>query len=189
MEGTHIVSIMRTLAAAAVTACAALGFAGPAAADNPPPHPGVLEGVYDYIEGGKKIGSWEIFPTCVPTVGDLRQPLYIPVGCTLHVLAQSSAVTGGNAVMTGGRWTLSRDDLRRIQCPDGSSEPVTERISFDPIALTGNRKVFTGANFECGGLQPSMTDIPFTLVKAAPLPIPVDRYPLICEPGGLRRCF
>ncbi|MCT7660307.1 hypothetical protein N4S67_17990 [Mycobacterium sp. CPCC 205710] len=179
--------IIRTFAAVAISACASVGLAGPAAADNPPPHPQVLEGAYDYIENGKKIGTWEIYPTCVPTVGDLREPLYIPVGCTLHV-APSEDVTGGNAVMTSGVWQFSTPKRKGIQCPDGSWEQVTETIKFDPIALTGTRKVLTTANPECN-LRPSMTDFPFTLVRSGQLPIPVDRYPLICEPGGLRRCF
>jgi len=29
----------------------------------------------------------------------------------------------------------------------------------------------------------------FTLSYREPLPIPVQEYPLYCEPGGLRRCF
>ena len=33
-----------------------------------------------------------------------------------------------------------------------------------------------------------MTKTPFTLTFAEPLPIPVDRYPLDCEPAGLRHC-
>ena len=34
-----------------------------------------------------------------------------------------------------------------------------------------------------------MVTLPLSLAFKEPLPIPVDRYPLICEPGGLRRCF
>jgi hypothetical protein len=34
-----------------------------------------------------------------------------------------------------------------------------------------------------------MVKVPLTLTFKQPLAIPVDQYPLICEPGGLRRCF
>jgi hypothetical protein len=176
---------MRTVAAAAITACAALGFAVPAQADDPPPNPEVLEGVFDYLENGQKIGTWQIYPTCVPTVGDLREPLYLPVACHLHV-SPSEDVTGGDAVMTNGLWTFQTPEREGLECPDGSRKPTNEVLSFDPIALTGTRKIFNNA--ECG-LQPAMKVIPFNLVYTGPLPIPVDRYPLICEPGGLRRCF
>lgn len=33
-----------------------------------------------------------------------------------------------------------------------------------------------------------MTKAPFTLAFAEPLPIPVERYPLVCEPAGNRLC-
>jgi hypothetical protein len=33
-----------------------------------------------------------------------------------------------------------------------------------------------------------MTKSPFTLAFDKPLPTPVDRYPLDCEPAGLRLC-
>jgi hypothetical protein len=173
------VRIIRGLAAAAVAACAAVGLAGPSEADNPPPHPEVLQGVYTYMEGGAPLG------TCVPTVGDLREPLYIPVGCHLHV-TPSEKVTGGDAVMTGGLWTLNTPKREGIQCADGSWEQTNEVLKFNPITLTGTRSIIHN---EVCGLQPAIRNIPFTLAYKEPLPIPVDRYPLICEPGGLRRCF
>ena len=41
---------------------------------------------------------------------------------------------------------------------------------------------------ECGD-QPAMVVVPLTMAFKQPLAIPVTQYPLICEPGGLRRCF
>ena len=41
---------------------------------------------------------------------------------------------------------------------------------------------------ECGD-QPAMVNVPLTMAFKQPLSIPVTQYPLICEPGGLRRCF
>ena len=52
--------------------------------------------------------------------------------------------------------------------------------------MSGTRSVIH--NDVCG-LPASITNFPFTLAFSRPLPIPVDRYPLYCEPGGLRRCF
>jgi hypothetical protein len=37
-------------------------------------------------------------------------------------------------------------------------------------------------------MQPAMTKTPFTLAYKEPLPAPVERYPLYCEPAGLRIC-
>ena len=39
------------------------------------------------------------------------------------------------------------------------------------------------------GLPPGKIVQPFTLSYKEPLPMPVQRYPLYWEPGGLRRCF
>jgi hypothetical protein len=38
------------------------------------------------------------------------------------------------------------------------------------------------------GLAPGMISIPFTMALKGPLPIPVEQYPLYCEPAGLRIC-
>ena len=37
--------------------------------------------------------------------------------------------------------------------------------------------------------KPAMVIVPLTMSFKQPLSIPVTQYPLICEPGGLRRCF
>ena len=61
--------ILRGVAAAVMLACAALGFAGPAQADQ------VMQGVYTYTPEQGPSGEYQIYPSCVPVVGDLREPL------------------------------------------------------------------------------------------------------------------
>lgn len=39
------------------------------------------------------------------------------------------------------------------------------------------------------GLPPGIISTSFAVSFKEPLPIPVNQYPLFCEPGGLRRCF
>ena len=48
------------------------------------------EGVYNVNIDGQAATTWEIFPICVPTVGDLREPLLLPVACTLKVTPDQS---------------------------------------------------------------------------------------------------
>jgi hypothetical protein len=174
-----IVTIVRAFAATAILACAAPGFAGPAQADQ------ILEGVYNYTETDGRTGIWTIYPSCVPVVGDLRVNLELPVACRLHV-AGSTGISGGDAVLRGGMWAFETTKRQGMKCPDGGWAPTTETVKFDDITMTGTRSIFHNA--VCG-LQPGQIDIPFALSFKEPLPIPVDRYPLICEPGGLRRCF
>jgi hypothetical protein len=183
LEGTRLMkTITRAVAAAIVVAGMALVGVNPAQADN---HkvPGVLEGVYTANVDGQGTIDWTIYPSCVPVVGDLREPLYLPVGCRLHVTPEGREAS--DAVMVGDLWTF-QDTTDGRTCPDGSKAPQTEIYSFDEITLVGTLKVIHGA--VCGE-QPGMTTVPFTLSFKEPLPIPVDRYPLMCEPGGLRRCF
>ena len=172
-------TIIRGLAAAAILAWAALGFAGPAHADQ------IMQGVYNYTPQQGDSGTWTIYPSCVPVVGDLRVNLDLPVACRLHV-SPSGGLTGGDAVLTGGQWQFSSPKKDGMQCPDGSSAPTVETIKFDDLSMTGTRSI--SHNDVCG-LQPGIVRIPFTLSYQGPLPIPVDQYPLYCEPGGLRRCF
>ena len=89
--------MMRTLAAFLLGVCALVGAAAPAQADQ------VMEGVFTITPEGGKPGTWTIFPSCVPVVGDLREALYLPVGCRMHVQA-SAGLVGGDAVLTGGQW-------------------------------------------------------------------------------------
>jgi hypothetical protein len=62
------VRILRGLAAAAIFVCAALELAGPAHADQ------LVQGVYNYTPEQGDSGTYEIWPSCVPVVGDLREP-------------------------------------------------------------------------------------------------------------------
>lgn len=170
-------SMLRGLAAVAVLVGGSVATAIPAQADTP-----VMQGVYNYVSEGQK-GTYSFYPSCVPVVGDLREPLYLPVGCQLHV-APSIGLTGGDARLVGGLWSFTTPKKEGMQCPDGSWEPTVEIVKFNETS--GTRSITHTGN--CG-MPPGIIDIPFTLSFKEPLPIPVDQYPLICEPGGLRRCF
>lgn len=173
------VRIIRGFAAAAILACTALGLAGPAQADQ------VIQGIYNYMETDGEAGTWEITPSCVPTVGDLREPLALPVACRLHVIG-SRGKPSGDALLTDGVWAFETPVGDGMKCPDGSWGSTTETVKFNDLTMSGTRSIF---HTDACGLQPGQIDIPFTLSFKAPLPNPLDRYPLICEPGGLRRCF
>jgi hypothetical protein len=173
-------TIARVLAVAVAVASAVLGFASPARADQ------VMQGIYTYTQGDI-VAEWTIYPICVPTVGDLRVNLELPVACTLHVAPKpSTVVNGGDARLTGGVWMFSTPKDAGLKCPDGSSAPIRETYEFDDLTMTGTRSV---ANNDVCGLPANIVNYPFTLAYKEPLPIPVDRYPLYCEPGGLKRCF
>ena len=73
-----------------------------------------------------------------------------------------------------------------MRCPDGSMAPIMETFEFDDVTMSGTR---TTTHSAACGLQPAMYKHPFILAFKEPVSIPVDRYPLICESGGLRRCF
>ena len=170
------------LAAAAVVAGGLIGFASPARADQ------VMQGIYTYTQGDV-VAEWTIYPSCVPTVGDLRVNLELPVACRLHVApTPATQVNGGDARLTGGVWMFSTSKKDGMTCPDGSSAPIQETYEFDDLTMTGKRSVIN--NNVCNGeVAAKIVDHPFTLTFNRPLPIPVDQYPLYCEPGGLRRCF
>jgi hypothetical protein len=174
-----LAAIPAALAALVVLVGAAVGSAGPARASQ------VIEGVFNYMPAGGQPGTWTIYPSCVPVVGDLREPLYLPVGCRLHVQG-SYGLVGGDAQLVGNVWSFTTPVDRGMQCPDGSWAPTVEVYKFDDATMSGTRSVQQNGN--CG-LQPGIINTPFTLSFKEPLPIPVDRYRLICEPGGLRRCF
>ncbi|WP_370329593.1 hypothetical protein [Mycolicibacterium hippocampi] len=171
--------ILRGITAAVVALGVALGLPAPAQAAQ------VMEGVFDYTPAEGLAGTWSIYPSCVPVVGDLREPLYLPVGCRLKVSA-STGLLSGDARLVGGIWSFSVPQKEGMQCPDGSWGPTVETYKFDDATMSGTRSVSHSGN--CG-LAPAIINTPFTLSYKEPLPIPVDQYPLICEPGGLRRCF
>jgi hypothetical protein len=173
-------TIARVLAVAAAFASVVLGFASPARADQ------LMQGIYTYTQGDV-VAEWTIYPTCVPTVGDLRDNLELPVACTLHVAAAPvTAVNGGDARLTGGVWQFTTSKHEGMTCADGSTAPIQETYEFDDLTMSGTRSIIH--NDVCG-LPASITNVPFTLAFSRALPIPVDRYPLYCEPGGLKRCF
>lgn len=157
-----------------------LGIAGPAQADP------VMQGIYTYTQDGMDPQTFTVFPSCVPVVGDLREPLELAVACRLHV-ATTRDLKGGDARLTGGLWTYSTTSMEGMKCPDGSWAPTTETYKFDDVAMTGTRSV--AHNQACGGtMEPEILNFPFKLAYKEPLSLPVDAYPLDCEPGGLRWC-
>lgn len=173
-------TIARMLAVAITFASVVLGFASPARADQ------VMEGIYSYTQGDVH-AEWTIYPICVPTVGDLRDNLELPVACTLHVApAPVTVVNGGDARLTGGVWEFTTSSHDGLDCADGSTAPIQETYKFDDLTMSGTRSVIH--NDVCG-LPAGITNYPFTLAYSRPLPMPVDRYPLYCEPGGLKRCW
>ncbi|KAA0120482.1 hypothetical protein [Mycolicibacterium sp. P9-22] len=176
---------LRGLFSAALLVASMVGFAGPAQAN---PRQQVLEGVYNYHqEGVAEVGTWTIYPVCVPVVGDLRAEIRDPVACTLHVSGTPTTwVTGGDAKLTGGQWAYSVNKKDGFTCPDGSTVPTLTTIKFNTETMTGTRSV---AHNQVCGLPATLETVPFTLSFREPLPIPVQKYPLYCEPGGLRRCF
>jgi hypothetical protein len=180
----YIVRLIRGLAAAFIGMSAVLGLAVPAQAQGNVKAPGVPEGVYTVNIDGQATTTWEIYPICVPTVGDLREPLLLPVACRLKVTPDRQP--GAEAVMVGNQWQFVYDEADGRTCPDGTRAPQTTIYRFDPFSWVGSMKVLHGA--ECGD-QPAMAVVPLTMSFARPLDIPVTDYPLICEPGGLRRCF
>ncbi|MFV8174560.1 hypothetical protein B7435_09160 [Mycolicibacterium peregrinum] len=158
-----------------------LGVAAPAQAEP------LMQGIYNYTQEGIAHESWSVWPSCVPTVGDLREPLELAVACRLHV-ETTRGTKGGDARLTGGQWVYSTAVLEGIKCSDGSWAPTNETYKFDDIALTGTRSVAN--NEACGGtLAPAIHTFPFTLKYDRPLQIPVDIYPLNCQTWGLRLCM
>lgn len=152
----------------------------------------LMQGFYSYFQEGVGPTTWKINPLCAVVVGDLREPLYLPVGCKLYVAGStpSDGVTpkdayGGNAVLTNNLWTFTVPRPEGLTCPDGSKGPTVETYQFDDLTMTGTKTVSYGP--QCG-VQANLTKYPFTLAYTGPLEIPVDPYPLDCDPGGLRRC-
>lgn len=180
-------TISRVLAAAVVLVGVAVGSAGPASADQ------VMEGEYLFVQQGVSPATWLVTPLCVPVVGDLREPLELPVSCVLRISGSSledtafSGTYSGDARLVSGRWTLNMSKVDGMTCPDGSKAGTTEIYSWDDATLSGTHT--TSYNAVCGK-QPGLTKEPFTLTFVRPLQTPVVRYPLQCEPPGtLRGCY
>ncbi|MEO3761430.1 hypothetical protein ABGB19_24520 [Mycobacterium sp. B14F4] len=178
-------TITRTLTIAALVVGVVFGAAGTAQGQGDVKSPDTPEGIYTVRVGDQAETTWEIYPICVPTVGDLREPLILPVACRLRVTPAGRG--GAEAVQIGGRWTFQSNTFDAVRkCPDGTEAQQKEIYSFDGATLVGSLQVIHGA--VCGE-QPGMVEIPLTMSFKEPLAIPVTPYPLICEPGGLRRCF
>ncbi|SEH74600.1 hypothetical protein SAMN04489835_3581 [Mycolicibacterium rutilum] len=179
-------TIARMLTAVMLVAGVALSAAGVAGAQGDVKSPDTPEGNYTVRIDGQAETTWEIYPICVPTVGDLREPLILPVACRLKVTPAGRG--GSEATQIGGRWTFQSNTFDSVKtCPDGSTALQKEIYSFDGATLTGSVQIFNGAGV-CD--QPAgMVELPLTMTYSRPLDIPVTPYPLICEPGGLRRCF
>lgn len=175
---------IRGLAVIILGLVAVLGLAGPAHAQGNVQAPGVPEGVYNVNIDGQAATTWTIFPICVPTVGDLREPLLLPVACRLKVTPERQGTA--EAVMVDHQWQFTYNDSAGRTCPDGSTAPQQTIYRFDPYSWAGQMKVLHGG--ECSD-QAAMVVVPLTMSFARPLDIPVTEYPLLCEPGGLRRCF
>ncbi|WP_231976764.1 hypothetical protein [Mycobacterium sp. E740] len=177
-------TVTRTLGVAALILGVVFGAAGIARGQGDVKSPDTPEGVYTVRIAGQAETTWEIYPICVPTVGDLRDPLILAVGCRLKVTPAGRG--GSEANLVGGEWTFQSNTFDSIRhCPDGSTALQKEIYSFDGATLAGNAKILHG---EVCGEQPGMAVLPLTLSFKEPLAIPVTPYPLICEPGGLRRC-
>jgi hypothetical protein len=175
-------TIARVIAAAVLALGAAVGVAGTAQAEQQ-----LLEGVYTYTQPDGLTGEVTIHPSCVPVVGDLREPLYLPVGCRMWV-QPFDGIQGGQARLANGVWAYTTAVQDGLTCPDGSAAPIVETYEFNTDTMAGTRT--TTNTPACDGAMPAnMIKTPFTLAYKGPLGIPVDKYPLICEPGGLRRCF
>ncbi len=97
----------------------------------------------------------------------------------------ATVLVGGDARLTGGLWAYSNVKPNGLSCADGSTAPVQETYKFDDATMSGTRSV--AHNAVCG-LPASITNYPFTLAYEEPLSYPADRYPLYCDPNGLKRC-
>ena len=178
------VNTLRGLFSVVLLVAGMIGVAAPAQAN---PQQQVLEGNYTYRQDGLPDANWSIYPICVPVVGDLRVEIRDPVACILHVASTPTGVAkGGDAKLTGGQWVYNVNSMDGLTCPNGDTAPIYETFKFDTRTMSGTRSI--AHNQVCG--LPATIDVkPFTLAFKEPLPIPVEKYPLYCEPGGLRRCY
>ena len=90
-----------------------------------------------------------------------------------------------DARLTGGQWNLLTNKVDGFLCLDGSTAPTVDTYLFDDVTLTGTH---TSLHNAVCGVPAGMTKTPFTLAFDTPLSIPVEQYPLVCEPAGLRHC-
>ncbi|HEX3547319.1 MAG TPA: hypothetical protein VHU62_12200 [Mycobacterium sp.] len=100
-------------------------------------------------------------------------------------MSGSTGLTSGDANLVEGLWQFTTAKRDGMTCPDGSTAPTIEVVKFDDNAMTGTRRI---THNDVCGLPPGIIDQPFTLSFKEPRPIPVEQYPLYCEPAGLRIC-
>ena len=76
-----------------------------------------MEGIYTYTQGD--VGAeWTIYPSCVPTVGDLRDNLELPGRVPAARRAElADVVSGGDARLTGGQWDVLHQHEGRPDVP------------------------------------------------------------------------
>jgi hypothetical protein len=183
-------AISRGLTAAAVMALVAMGTASPAKALGPPP-----DGFYTLTEAGTNAVTWKVTALCDPisrqrAIPDFTDPVIAADLCALNVVSTTPRVItrqekmanfNGRARLTSDLWTFDIPKPEGVSCPDGSSAASTDTYAFDDVSLTGTH---TSIHADVCGLQPAMTKTPFTLAFQGPLPNPIERYPLECDPIG-----
>lgn len=119
-----------------------------------------------------------------PTVGDLREPLELPVACTLKIVSATPGKQtfvlnelnwGGEARLTDGQSALTTNKADGFMCPDGSMAPTVDTYKFDNVTLTGTHTSFHNA--VCG-TPAGMAKPPFTLAFAKPFADPHRPLPV-----------
>lgn len=140
--------VIQNVAFGAILTAAAVGFAGPATAEE-------MTGTYVYTTpSGGHAGHW-VFTPCGPDCA------------TVHM--QEGSQWTADANFSDGRWHLNVDDPRGIFCGTpmnpGESFPTRREYSWDPVTLQGMDTLIntTGA---CGKPVGETHTYPFSLVKA-----------------------
>ncbi len=112
-------TILRAVAIAAAVTCAAVGWAGPAWADDR------LDGDFTLVNGATT-NTWSITTQCNAerTCGGM--------------VSTSTGWVGAISRVAGGPWTAERRDVENAwTCTDGSTGPADLLYSFDPVSLAG----------------------------------------------------
>jgi hypothetical protein len=136
--------ITRGTTVAAVLAGLAVGFAGPAWADDG------LSGTYNYVNETGFTSTWTVTPC--------------GSGCA-HVFTSHSAANY-DLMLRNGRWTATVNPPDAVRCKDGTPAQATVTISVDAATLTGTSTTSSTVGV-CG--DPPMTYGPdkFTLTKVS----------------------
>jgi hypothetical protein len=143
-----MMTMARGLVASAVLAGAAVGFAGPATAEE-------MSGTYLYTTpSGGHAGHWD-FTLCGPDCA------------TVHM--QEGSQWTANANFSGGRWHLIVDDPEGMNCGTpmnpGEWVPMRREYFWDPVTLQGTDTI-TNPTGGCGKPVGETNTYPFSLVKA-----------------------